>query len=115
MHCNEVWTLVVHTFENINLPLKQASVKPICHSVKEKPKTPAGQFAPHSHMAGQVLWKGHAEPPAMCENIARRVTHPQPCGICLMLKLWRGSKLISLSHKMSDDGEVSPLTPQRAC
>ena len=70
MHCNEVGTLVIHTFENVNLTLKQASVSRHANSDKEKLKTPAGQFAPFSHMAGQVLLRVMLSLPAMYENIS---------------------------------------------
>ena len=87
MHCNEVWTLIIHTFENVNLPLKQTSVMPTCQQCQRKDKDPCWPICTALPYGGPSPVEGHVEPPAMCENIARRVTHPQPCGICTTLKL----------------------------
>jgi len=55
VQCDEILDLVIHAFENVNLTLEHESAMPTCQYYQGKPKTPAGQLGPSSHMAGHVL------------------------------------------------------------
>ena len=111
MHCNEVGTLVIHTFENVNLTLKQASVSRHANSDKEKLKTPAGQFAPFSHMAGQVLWRVMLSL-QLCTRIYQ-VRHA-PAALWHMCDV-EAVEMFNLISGTYDDGGASLLTLQHAC